>query len=1385
MPKRELIELSNYYPQQTNFNLNMENIKPKIFNIFGEKAINESLPLIMKELESADFFKFAVPKDYISLPLFEEKINQIGLLVFILKESSDYIEIAVKKSYDFNKIKVAGLEITSFNVPIDLNFKDKKDFNELNGILKNIPDSSVKALSFKEITDDFTYEELEKLFFEAFRILSYGSSFYMEYDGTAVSEYLLKGYIEYAGFTNVFPAASPGEYEQGKIKIYSKKAGLADISKQPKKVLINIDLKQSEKLLESTVLIRDLHNKYNNWDLYLISDDWKFFDENIYLKHCSAESPSVNIDYVIYIDDFNPFPVVNYEFKSLNSRKIDLFYSQENLADVRAFLDKHGIAGDDFFLVIDAAFIDIKSKENILEKFKTDFPYIVKIGFKTLVIGEDFNDLTLKDKALLLQLSSFYAGGGFNYFLSDAMYIPSYNTSSGAVNYKRRHKAESFDVSIVIPAYNNFSYTKQCVFSIFKNHPLLDFEIIIIDNGSTDETKEYFINFHGLKNFRFISNNENLGFAKASNMGAKVSGSENILFLNNDTVVSRGAIDELYYSVNSGEAKSLKIGAAGPLLLYPDKKIQQAGIMFEGRLVPYNAYSGMDISGCGQSDIKNTIYIRSYNALTAACLIFKKEIFEASGGFDEGYINGFEDVDLCLKLSEAGYRLIFNPKSIIFHFEEKTAGRKKHDIENINRFMKKWGLKYKRDNYIFAEMDNLFISNKSKNDVSKYIISLNRFKSIESEIDFLTLNKKYEEALKLCGDILELNRYNIRIYKKRIDIKRSLDILESQKDIKSLLNEKEKLLFSYKTLINNIVKHNKDIKVSFGQNETYQVWIKYNEPSGTELEEQRAFIFEFKPKISIIMPVYNTDREYLIKAIESVINQTYTNWELCIADDASTEIHVKEILKYYKEKDERIKIIYRTENGHISKASNGALSIAEGDYIALLDHDDELSESALFFVVKEINEHPYAKLIYSDEDKLDFDGSRVLPYFKSDWNPDLFLSQNMINHLGVYKRSVIYEIGGFREGYEGSQDYDMALRFIEKIKYGEIRHIPRILYHWRMTEGSTAVNVENKLYALIAARKAIQEHLDRMNIKSEVVEDPLMPMWNRVIYDIDRNPLVSIIIPTFNGYGILKKCIDGIIKKTSYKNYEVIVVNNNSDDKKTIEYLESINTLNNIKVIDYNKPFNYSAINNFAVKSAKGDVLVLLNNDTEVINNDWLRELVSHALRPEIGAVGAKLLYPDNTIQHAGVVIDKFGGPMHVFLGIHRNDAGYFGRANLLQNYSAVTGACMAVRRKLYEDAGGMDENLLISYNDIDFCIKMIKLGYYNVYTPYAILYHYESKTRGYDDTEEKKSRLKKELDYLINKWGRMFKIDFAYNINLSYGDCLKFPEEFSDFFNF
>jgi glycosyltransferase involved in cell wall biosynthesis len=530
--------------------------------------------------------------------------------------------------------------------------------------------------------------------------------------------------------------------------------------------------------------------------------------------------------------------------------------------------------------------------------------------------------------------------------------------------------------------------------------------------------------------------------------------------------------------------------------------------------------------------------------------------------------------------------------------------------------------------------------------------------------------------------------------------------------------------------------------------------------------------FKTKPLISLIMPAYNTPEDFLEKAIDSVINQIYPYWELCIADDASTKQHIKEILEYYKQKDGRIKVIFRSENGHISKASNSALSLATGDYIALIDHDDILHETALFFVVKEINEYPDAKLIYSDEDKINEEGVRIDPYFKSDWNPDLFLSQNIIKHLGVYKRSIVEDIGSFKEGYDGSQDYDLALRFIEKIKYSEIRHIPRVLYHWRMAEGSTASIDESildtKPYCLTSARQAVQDHLDRLNIKAKVVEAPLFPIFNRVLYDTDQNILVSIIIPTYNGYEILKICIDSIVEKTLYKNYEIIIVNNNSDDKKTVEYLNSINGRNNIKFVNYNEPFNYPAINNFAVKFAKGEVLVLLNNDTEVINNDWLRELVSHAMRNEVGVVGAKLLYPDDTIQHAGVIVGLEGVAGHIFYKEYKDSPGYFGRANLLQNYSAVTGACIALRKKIYEEVGGMDENLAVAFNDIDFCLKVGQSGYYNVYTPYALLYHHESKTRGYDDTKEKLAILKKECDYFKTKWKEIVENDPMYNPNLS-----------------
>ncbi len=1465
----------------------------KPVNIANENEINELILHINEKLINEEIFEFFIVKNYLRLPSLEEKLFANNFLISALAEYHDYIKIIVRKLFDLTSISDSLSSLISDtdkdskktlsagpnlnlcpnlnqNIVIDLDIKAQslafgnlKDFRLLTKILSLFPDSSLKKLTINDINFQLTYKNLEELFFESFRVISCGSSFYINYKEEIFSERLLKGYLEYAGFIDVYPASAPGEYEYGKIKISAKKESLSDLSKKPKKVLLNIESEKPENLIKYSVFIRDLHNKYNNWDLYLVSDEWKFYDENIYLKYCSDKlPPNEKFDYGVYLDDSeNNFASdVDYPLKPLNSRKADVFFSRENFENVSMFLKSHGIRPDDLFCILDTAFIcsndsngSVSNKSNVhdedsiagnnnynsgsgkscaiswtdrdisgnyakdaLEFFNrmlsVYFPYIYKIGFKILFLEDDFNILSLKDKALLMQLASYYAGGGFNYFLADSLSVSSNNISLDKINYKIPHNNakddsvgdagdnNNYDVSIIIPVYNNFKYTKQCVFSIFRNHPLVNFEIIIVDNGSTDETREFFKSFQELENFKIISNKENLGFAKASNLGASLSKAPYILFLNNDTVVSKGAIDELYCSLTAEDAKSSGVAASGPLLLYPDRKIQSAGIMFERRLIP-NVLSGVDVTGCKNSDAKNIIYLRNFNALTAACLLVKKDIFYDVGGFDENYINGYEDVDLCLKLREAGNKLIFNPKSIVFHFEKKTYGRNKYDIDNINRFHRKWKHKYKADDYIFAKMDNLLYMEQSESNDSTLpnkIIPLTVIKLTENKIDDLIAEKNYNEAIKLSDHLLTIDKYNIKNRKKNEEIK--LEIIktknkksESEKHINLLLEEKERMLFSYRTIINNIIKSNKDVKISLDQNEIYKIWIKYNEPSEIELERQTTFKFKYSPKISVIMPVYNTPEEYLRKAIESVINQTYQNWELCIADDASAKPYIKEILKYYQEQDKngRIKIAYRTENGHISKASNSALSIATGDYIALLDHDDELAEFALFEVVKEINEHPDAKLLYSDEDKLYIDGSRFMPYFKSDWNPDLFLSQNFISHLGIYKKSVIDEINGFREGYEGSQDYDLALRFIEKIKYNEIRHIPRILYHWRMVEGSTAITTSSKSYAIIAARKAVQDHLDRLNIKAKVVEAPMILDYNRVIYDIAGNPLISLIIITHNGFQLVKDLIESIFEKTSYKNFEIILINRDSDELQTLEYLKLLKEHEKIKVFAYNKPFNYSKVVNLAVKYAGGEVLVVLNDDMKIINDDWLRELASNALRSEAGVVGAKLLYLDDTIQHAGVIIgsdrEKNSIAVHSHQLINKDASGYFGRAQLLQNYSAVTGACMALRTDIYEKAGGMDENLAVAYNDVDFCLKVMQLGYYNVYTPYAMLYHYESRTRGYEDTEEKQVRFKKEKNYLKAKWGKLLEHDFAYNINLSFPDNLfsiKLPGELQGILN-
>lgn len=572
-----------------------------------------------------------------------------------------------------------------------------------------------------------------------------------------------------------------------------------------------------------------------------------------------------------------------------------------------------------------------------------------------------------------------------------------------------------------------------------------------------------------------------------------------------------------------------------------------------------------------------------------------------------------------------------------------------------------------------------------------------------------------------------------------------------------------------KRVIRGVTPAGLDESIVHGRND-YDEWIAcYDTLKESDRTAMRAIQADFKqsPLISVVMPTYNPKPEWLVEAIESVRKQIYGNWELCIADDASTNSVIRPILEKYAREDERIKIVIRQQNGHISASSNSALELVSGQWVALLDHDDLLSEHALFWVAECINRSPDVQLIYSDEDKITETGKRFAPHFKCDWNLDLFYSHNMLSHLGVYKTELVREIGGFRVGLEGAQDYDLALRCIEKLQNSQIHHIPRVLYHWRVHAESTAMGADKKPYAAIAGERALNEHFERTGVRGKVefLSGGYMPT-----YDLPADlPLVSIIIPTRNGLTLLKQCIDSVLEKTSYKNYEIIVVDNGSDDVDTLRYLEKISKEPGFIVIRDDSPFNYSRLNNKAVELANGEIIALLNNDIEVISPDWLSVMVAHALRPDVGAVGAKLLYSDGRLQHGGVIIGIGGVAGHAHKYLHEGAYGYFSRAALTQNFSAVTAACLVVRKSIYEQVEGLnEESLSVAFNDVDFCLRVLEAGYRNVWSPLAVLYHHESATRGAENTPEKQARFSKEVDYMLNRWEDIIKYDPAYSPNLT-----------------
>lgn len=547
----------------------------------------------------------------------------------------------------------------------------------------------------------------------------------------------------------------------------------------------------------------------------------------------------------------------------------------------------------------------------------------------------------------------------------------------------------------------------------------------------------------------------------------------------------------------------------------------------------------------------------------------------------------------------------------------------------------------------------------------------------------------------------------------------------------------------------------------------YGPWYEAYVPDEAALEKQRHHHFEYSPLISVAVPAYRTPEKFLAQMIDSLLAQTYGNWELCIANGSPEDSAMKKVLEEYTKKDSRIRVSELTENKGIAGNTNAALEMAQGEFVGLLDHDDLLAPNALYEIVRALDEDRNLDAVYTDEDKVTTElDEHFQPHLKPDFNLDLLRSNNYICHFFVVRRSIVQKVGGFCQEFDGAQDHDFIFRCIETAE--KVGHIPEILYHWRTHKASTADNHASKMYAFDAGKRAIEAHLKRTGTEGIVSHTPDLGFF-RVKYPVQGQPLVSVIIPNKDEKETLKACIDSIREKTEYPNYEIIIVENNSTTDEIFQYYKELSQDPRIRLLRWKKEFNYSAINNYGVRHANGEYLLFLNNDVTVITPGWIKELLGVCQRPEVGAAGVKLIYPDNTIQHAGCVIGLGGIAGHMFVDMPANRTGYLHKASILQDMSAVTAACMMMKRTAFEEAGGFTEKLSVAFNDVDLCLKVRKNHKLIVYDPYVQLYHMESKTRGAEDNKEKVRRFQEEIEYMRCQWLDILKKgDPYYNKNLS-----------------
>lgn len=547
----------------------------------------------------------------------------------------------------------------------------------------------------------------------------------------------------------------------------------------------------------------------------------------------------------------------------------------------------------------------------------------------------------------------------------------------------------------------------------------------------------------------------------------------------------------------------------------------------------------------------------------------------------------------------------------------------------------------------------------------------------------------------------------------------------------------------------------------------YGPWYDAYAPTREELEKQKKRKCKYAPKISVVVPAYETPEKFLCQMIDSLLEQTYENWELCIVDASPGNASMEYVLREYANRDSRIQWKKLEKNLGIAENTNAAFAMASGDFVGLLDHDDLLAPNALYEIAAALEKEPDIDVLYTDEDKVRGDSlEHFQPHLKPDFNLDLLRSNNYICHFFVVKRILVEQVGGFLAAFDGAQDHDFIFRCVEQAEH--IHHIPEILYHWRTHQSSTADNPDSKRYAFEAGRRAVEANLERCGLKGQVSHTKDYGFY-RVTYPVQGRPFVSIIIPNKDAKEDLEKCVNSILTKSTYENYEILIVENNSAGSEIFAYYKQLSQNPKIRLLRWKHPFNYSAINNYAASKAKGEYFLFLNNDTEVITPGWIEELLGFCQRKDTGIVGAKLYYGNNTIQHAGTVIGIGGIAGHMFVDMDRERSGYMHKASIIQDLSAVTAACMMVKRKVFEQVHGFEEELAVAFNDVDFCLRVRELGYLVVYNPYVELYHYESKSRGTEDSKEKVRRFQSEIEFMRCRWEVLLKKgDPYYNKNLS-----------------